>query len=304
MCEKCENNPFVQNCGCGHSKQSSSCGGCSEPELCGCDKLVDMECVIYSGDDLEPIPVKNGMNGNLVVKTINDYVANQTNSNSDPTLIDNIGEEVEVYKGLGTDNKHYFRTLYGSELLEVAQDEDNVSFDIDRNRLEIWIKDLFNGQWFIDFLQSIFSTQLFQAWFATYITNLITSGQIDICTIISEECDMCAMIDGCVEPYDAPPTMTGDIIYNVPNRSINFPVNNTDFTSKYYDPEGDAFTSIKITGGNLTGLRKQDNSPLNINDIIPVGEINGIKYTSPSQDSSVTQTVTYVAVNSKGQQSN
>ena len=98
--------------------------------------------------------------------------------------------------------------------------------------------------------------------------------------------------------------MNGDVTYNVVNRVVNFPLNTNDFTSKYFDAEGDTFVSIKITGGDLTGLIKADLTPLAVNDIIPVNQISQIKFNGKNQDPGYTQTVTYVAINSAGQQSN
>ena len=61
---------------------------------------------------------------------------------------------------------------------------------------------------------------------------------------------------------------------------------------------------IKITGGELRGLVKRNLQPLMIDDIIAVEDINYIKYSGPDTDSVNTQIVNYVAINSRGQQSN
>lgn len=129
-----------------------------------------------------------------------------------------------------------------------------------------------------------------------WIKNLFTSGQIDICELIKD----------CPLP-EMPPVMYGDIAYNLPNRTANFPISTSDFTSRYYDANGDTFTSIKITGGNLTGLTKTIGgvtTPLAMGDVISVANIGNIKFSAPNQDSPYTQTVTYVAVASNGAESN
>lgn len=153
---------------------------------------------------------------------------------------------------------------------------------------------LLQQQWFINLLQTIFNQPSFQQFFANYIKNIFTTGLIDICELIQ----------GCIPQTNNPPVMNGDVTYNVANRVVNFPLNTNDFTSKYFDAEGDAFVSIKITGGDLTGLIKADLTPLAVNDVIPVNQISQIKFNGKNQDPGYTQTVTYVAINSAGQQSN
>ena len=153
---------------------------------------------------------------------------------------------------------------------------------------------LLQQQWFINLLQTIFNQPSFQQFFANYIKNIFTTGLIDICELIQ----------GCIPQTNNPPVMNGDITYNIPNRAVNFPISQYDFQSKYYDANGDTFTSIKITGGDLTGLIKADLTPLAVNDIIPVNQISQIKFNGKNQDPGYTQTVTYVAINSAGQQSN
>lgn len=157
---------------------------------------------------------------------------------------------------------------------------------------------LLQQQWFINLLYNLFSTPTFQQFFANYIKNLFITGQIDICSLI-------ANCNG--TPTDTPPVMNGDITYNIPNRVVNFPISQFDFQSKYYDANGDTFTSIKITGGNLTNLTKTISgvtTPLAVNDIISVANISNIKFNGANQDPSYTQTVTYVAIASNGGQSN
>ena len=157
---------------------------------------------------------------------------------------------------------------------------------------------LLQQQWFINLLYNLFSTPTFQQFFANYIKNLFITGQIDICSLI-------ANCNG--NPTDTPPVMNGDITYNIPNRAVNFPISQSDFQSKYYDANGDTFTSIKIIGGNLNNLTKTIGgitTPLAVNDIVSVSNISNIKFNGVNQDPSYTQTVTYVAIASNGAQSN
>lgn len=129
-----------------------------------------------------------------------------------------------------------------------------------------------------------------------WVKRLFTSGEIDICKLIKN----------CEGP-NTNPIMVGDIAYNLPNRTANFPIQTSDFQSRYFDAEGDTFTSIKITGGNLTGLTKTIGgvtTPLAVGDIIPVANISDIKFSAANQNSAYTQTITYVAIASNGHESN
>ena len=125
-----------------------------------------------------------------------------------------------------------------------------------------------------------------------WIKSLFTSGAIDICDLI-KDCEI-----------NLPPTIVGDVVYDVENRVVNLPLIKSDFTSKYYDVNGYAYSFIKITGGDLAGLVKANLQPLTIGDIIPVDDIPLIKYSGPNQDAAIQQVVDYVAINSNGQQSN
>ena len=277
----------VDPCKC---KEVDPCG-CVELDVCGCKEKHDWLCDFYSGDELSPLGITAGMDGNLVIKIINDFIRDSVLGANNQTIVRSIGSKVDVYKGFDNGG-HEIKSIEGKEGVTVNNEGDFLSVVADG----AWIKNFINNTWFITLLQNIFNTPAFQTWFANYITNLIVSEQIDICTLIAK----CAV----TPPEDLPPVMSGDITYYPANRSVNFPISVSDFTSKYSDPEGDAFVAIKITGGNLTGLVKSDLSPLAINDVIPLANVSGIKYNSPNSDSVVTQTVTYVAINSKGQQSN
>lgn len=296
-------NPFLnEGCGCGEIK--TPCG-CSEPKLCGCEKKIDLLCAFYSGEDLSPLGINKGMDGNLVIKIINDYISNLNPSDPSYTIIESVGDGLPIYKGISYEGKQQIKSIYSDNSITLEDVNDTVIAKVSepwfknlltQNWFLILIQNLLNGEWFVTLLHTIFNTSTFQTWFANYITNLIVTEQIDICTLIAK-CQP-------APPVDNPPVISGDIVYNVGNRTINFPVNPTDFTLRYSDPEGDAYTSVKIIGGDLTGLIKKDNSPLALNDIIPVYELSGIRFSSPNQNSVASQIVNYVAINSKGQQSN
>lgn len=267
--------------------------GCDEIDFCGCDEKVDLECTFYSGEELIPLGITSGMDGNLIIKIINEYIKTHPGGGNTgtPVRFQNVGNKSKVYKGISTSNKHELRTIEGTEGSVVEEEEDTINIKADPD----WFKNLLTEEWFSVLIKNLFNTSTFQGFFATYITNLFTNGNIDICDLIAA-CD--------IAPADLPPSINGDIVYNRPNRGSNFSLNPIDFTSKYSDPEGDAFESIKITGGNVTGLVKSNSTAVNIGDVIPISEVSQIKYNSPNQNSASTQIVNYVAINVKGQQSN
>ena len=294
--------------------------GCSKPVLNGCPSQTDLGCTYYTGDKLDPLNIDKGTNGNSIIKIINDYIKNVLERlEVPPTRISNIGNKVGIYKDLSDQFIHEFKSLSGIEGIIINSTNDYIEISVDTEWLLDNIILLFNNQTFKDFfveynknvfetniwkvflesyLQTMFSTINFQQFFANYIKNLFITGQIDICSLI-------ANCNG--TPTDTPPIMNGDIVYNVPNRAVNFPISQSDFQSKYYDANGDTFTSIKITGGNLTNLTKTISgvtTPLAVNDIISVANISNIKFNGANQDPSYTQTVTYVAIASNGGQSN
>ena len=111
---------------------------------------------------------------------------------------------------------------------------------------------------------------------------------------------LCQLIRKC----DVPPFVTGSIVYNVPNRQQNFPLEQFDFEDKYYDANGDAYSGIRIKGGELTGIYKGNGQPLAVNDFIPLNEIGNIKFNAKNQNPAYEQIVNYVAVSSNGVESN
>ena len=102
MCNKCNSNKI--NCGCDKS------------QMCGCSVKLPMECVHYNGITLNPLQIEHGMDGNMVIKIINDYIKDFVdNLEIDPTIIENIGGKVEIYKGLSSMFVHEIKTIQGED---------------------------------------------------------------------------------------------------------------------------------------------------------------------------------------------
>ena len=302
--------------------------GCNKPVIVGCENQVDLECVYYTGDKLDPLNINSGANGNSILKIINDYIKNVLENLEVPeTHIANIGNKIGIYKSLSTSFIHEFKTLSGIEGIVIENKGDYIELSVDNEWLLDNIIILFENQTFKDFfvnylqdifnsslwttfisgylqnlfnsslwttfisgyLQNLFNSSLFNSYFSNYITNLIENGNIDICRLI-EKCDSS-------HNY----YMNGNVEYNVPNGVVNFHLIAQDFIDKYYDELGHTLVSIKITSGNLQGLVKGNGQPLLINDVIPVNEINNVTFTANNQNSPYTLSIGFVGINSNNE---
>ena len=70
---------------------------------------------------------------------------------------------------------------------------------------------------------------------------------------------------------------------------------------KYYDELGHTLVSIKITSGNLQGFIKGNGQPLQLNDIIPISEVNNVTFTANNQSSPYTVSIGFVGINSNNE---
>lgn len=108
---------------CDNCKQINC--GCKEPDLCGCAIKLPFECTTYTGVTLQPLGIESQMDGNMVIKLINDYVKNFVdNLEIDPTLLTNIGGKVEIYKGLSSTFEHEIKTIQGTQGIIVESLDD------------------------------------------------------------------------------------------------------------------------------------------------------------------------------------
>ena len=98
--------------------------GCKDAHICGCDIKLDLLCAFYSGKDLEPLGITQGMDGNTVIKIINDFLQQ---IELDPTIITNVGNGVELYKGLSDEYKHEIKTLVQGEGIIITEQDDTIT---------------------------------------------------------------------------------------------------------------------------------------------------------------------------------
>ena len=285
--------------------------GCNEPKICGCATKTDFKCLIYDGITLDPLNIIKGMNGEQILQIVNDYIKDYlTCLDESPTVIKSVGDKLEIYKGLSDEYVHEIKSIFGVDGINIVDKIDYLEISIDKN----WLKDniilIFNTPsfqtFFINYLQNIFdsslwktfmsqylqnlfNSSLFQNYFSTYITNLIRNGSIDICELV-KNCDSS-------HSYH----INGNVEYNIPNGAVNFHLVAQDFIDKYYDELGHTLVSIKITSGNLQGFIKGNGQPLQLNDVIPISEVNNITFTANNQSSPYTVSIGFVGINSNNE---
>ena len=296
MCNKCNN---TKHC------------GCEETNICGCTTKLDLKCLYYDGITLDPLNIIKGMNGEQILQIINDYIKDYlTCLDENPTVIKSVGDKIEVYKGLSDEYVHEIKSLFNGNGIKVENKGDYIEISIDKewfveNIIEVfkttvfqtffinYLQDIFDSSlwrtFMSQYLQNLFNSSLFQNYFSTYITNLIRNGSIDICELV-ENCDSS-------HSYH----INGNVEYNIPNGAVNFHLVAQDFIDKYYDELGHTLVSIKITSGNLQGFIKGNGQPLQLNDVIPISEVNNITFTANNQNSPYTISIGFVGINSNNE---
>lgn len=255
-----------KNCGCHHSDPC----GCDKPHIVGCEEKVDLLCTFYSGEELEPLDIQKGDDGNTVIKKINDYLHDLPDSEYEPTLIQSIGGKVDIYKGLSSSLIHEVKSIQGIEGVIVR---------------DAAATECSNGG---DFIQALIDKE----WLKNYIIYLFTSGEIDICELIAH-CN--------TNPPDNEDPVVQNIVFNIPNRSSKV-FTETDFA--YTDPEGDMMTSVKAIG-NVEDYRLSNNPYVSDAEVFVFNLQQGLfKFVAKDTNLAYTSTVQYRAKDSQGNWSN
>lgn len=255
-----------KNCGC---KKSKPCG-CEQPEICGCKTKHDLLCSFYSGAPLIPSEIQPGDDGNTAIKKLNDYLADLPDSEYEPTLMDNVGNKIEVYKGQDPGTLiHEFKTIQGSEgvIVEnsVGTSQCNAGEFINIRSDKQWIKD--------------------------YILYVLIN-EIDICELISE----C----GTNPPVNEDPIIQ-NIVFNIPNRSTKT-FTETDFA--FADPDGDTLASIKAIG-NVEDYKLASSQYVSDFEVFIMNVQQGLfKYVAKDTNLAYTSVVQYRAKDSQNKWSN
>lgn len=160
---------MCNNCG------NNNCVKCNtEPQLCGCPIKLPFECTNYTGIALEPLGIEEGMDGNMIIKIINDYIKEVVdNLEIDPTVLENIGGKVEIYKGLSSTFKHEIKTIEGTE--GVIVENLNTSSSECENGSEDYINIRIDTEWLGSFI-----CQTVQECLPQQPTHIITTSDIVI----------------------------------------------------------------------------------------------------------------------------
>lgn len=111
--------------------------GCNEPILCGCEEKIDLLCTFYSGENLDPLPIRKGDDGNKVIKKINDYLRDVIKSVlEDQTVITSVGEGHKIYKGLSSEVKHEIKSILKGEGIVITEQENTITISVDKQWLQ------------------------------------------------------------------------------------------------------------------------------------------------------------------------
>lgn len=263
--KKMENkNKYMKNKDCGCNKNKPC--GCDPVEYCGCKTKHDLLCSFYSGEPLQPSGIQTGDDGNTAIKKLNDYLADLPDLEPDPTLLDNVGGKVEVYKGINPGTfVHEFKTLQGSEGVIVEDVEGSNSGEVVNIKADKqWIKD--------------------------YILYVLIN-EIDICELIAH----C----GITSPVEDP--TVENIVFNLPNRETKT-FTESDFA--YSDPNSNPLEGVKAVG-NVEDYRLASNQYVSDTDVPKYNLTMGLfKFVAKDTNLAYTSTVQYRAKNSQGAWSN
>ena len=123
MCNKCNN---TKHC------------GCEETNICGCTTKLDLKCLYYDGITLDPLNIIKGMNGEQILQIINDYIKDYlTCLDETPTIINSVGNKIEVYKGLSDEYVHEIKSLFNGDGIIIEDKGDYIEISINTE----WFKE-------------------------------------------------------------------------------------------------------------------------------------------------------------------
>lgn len=118
MCKCNQNN----RCSCNHNP-------------CGCEKI-DAKCVLYNGVCLSTLGICADTDLEEIVIIIDGLIQDIFEQIEQAWTAANIGGGAEVYKGISSLGIHMFRTLIDSVSVNVIENENNISLEVDEEWLE------------------------------------------------------------------------------------------------------------------------------------------------------------------------
>lgn len=112
--------------------KSNKCNECDNRIIsCGCKDPVNLKCTYYKGDTLMPLQIEDDMDGETIIKIINDYLKDLIiDLQVDPTIIESIGTGSEIYKGLSTGFRHQIRSLVEGVGITIEETEEEIKISV------------------------------------------------------------------------------------------------------------------------------------------------------------------------------
>ncbi|MDY3445535.1 hypothetical protein PG616_11880 [Riemerella anatipestifer] len=118
----------------------------------------------------------------------------------------------------------------------------------------------------------------------------ISLGGFSICkSVLNCWENMGEFDDQSSQPSDTPPKFT-DVITNLKNRTQGYVIPTDDFLNNYYDADGDDFSKVIITGGDLSGVKFKQ-QPVYIGLVISVEELGELSYDAKDIDKAYQQVI-------------
>lgn len=113
--------------------QNNRCSCNQNP--CGCEKI-DAKCVLYNGVCLSTLGICADTDLEEIVIIIDGLIQDILEQIEQAWTAANIGGGAEVYKGISSLGIHMFRTLIDSVSVNVIENENNISLEVDEDWLE------------------------------------------------------------------------------------------------------------------------------------------------------------------------
>ena len=121
---------------------NNNCNKCSDPcnkpdpcnkgKVCGCSINLETKCVKYTGNDLACTNIKKDTNLQDILTSLDEFLCFLIDEVNNKSSIENIGGGVEIYSGRNeVTYSNQMRTLVSSESVEVIQNEDTISFNVE-----------------------------------------------------------------------------------------------------------------------------------------------------------------------------
>lgn len=110
---------------------------------CGCEKI-DAKCVLYNGVCLSNLGICADTDLEEIIIIIDRLIQDILEQIEQAWVAANIGGGAEVYKGISSLGIHMFRTLIDSVSVNVVENENNISLEVDEDWLEGVIRRIVN----------------------------------------------------------------------------------------------------------------------------------------------------------------